>query len=65
MQDTIKHIPIQVIVTWDDGQRFGKHIGVDPLFGHQDIDDHVTDYVAEEWSNVAAEKIVKVEWIYI
>ena len=56
---------IQIRVTWDDGQRFGKHIGVDPIFGYQDIDDYVTDYVADEWSNVAAEKIVKVEWIYI
>ena len=64
MQETIKHIPIKVIVTVD-GERFGKHIGVDPWLGHQQIDDYVTDYVADEWADYAAARITKVEWIYI
>ena len=64
MNDTIKHIPIKVIVTVD-GERFGKHVGVDGCFGHQQIDDFVTDWVADEWADYAAARITKVEWIYI
>ena len=70
MQETIKHLPIQVIVTVQSHNlpsptRFAKHIGVDPWLGHQQIDDYVTDFVADEWADHAAESIVKVEWIYI
>jgi len=63
-QETINHIPVHVIVTCENGHRFRKAIGVDPWLGHQQIDDYVADFVADEW-DVPAGWIVKVEWIYI
>jgi len=64
MQNTIKHIPIKVMVTDENGFRFAKLVGVDPWLGHQQIDDFVTDFVADEWNNYHADYIVKTEWIY-
>lgn len=64
-QETIKHIPIKVIVKFENGHRMAKLVGVDPWLGHHQIDDWVTDFVADEWNNVPAGFIVKTEWIYI
>ncbi len=56
--------PIVVKVTVN-GNRYGKELNVDALFGYQDIQDFVTDWVADEWSDYPAEAITDILWQYV
>jgi len=60
-------VNIKVIVTID-GTRKAKMIGFDAtqeaLLGWQGMDDKIRDWVFDEWSNFAAERITKISWFY-
>lgn len=64
MNETIKHIPIQVIVI-ANGQKYAKQIGVSPWLGQSQIDEYVTAYVDSEWSNVRDVTVSESYWVYV
>jgi hypothetical protein len=67
IQDLSDKVTIKVIVTID-GTKKAKMIGFDAtqeaLLGWQGIDDEIRDWVYDQWSDYAAERITKISWIY-